>query len=361
MIYLLYLLVIHYSTNFFQSKKITILIYRSFYEKTLMPELGVKYCTYSSQFTILRSKKVLFFDIVILHFTEHKRFMKEYLATTNNSRKIMILFTFVIEPPFAVRTSFKYERSKDHFVHWVYSFYNSSFFYVPYGRYIKSKKSYYNERIIRREFRKRKNSAVAIISNCGFARSVRLRYITKLKKYFSVHTYGNCFFYPISAKDRNKILKSHKFLLSFENCNCEDYTTEKYWDGITNGAIPIVLGDQKNSTNLISASYINVFDYSHPKYLSKYLWHLSSNFKEFNKYYQWRRKYFAAKDRFSIDPCTILSKISNFLIGTLKEDDTIHKISSKRTDFRDVGFLNSYILYWKTDSSFPPGHCNINL
>ncbi|KAF0991204.1 hypothetical protein HZS_3983 [Henneguya salminicola] len=326
LIFLFFLLHSQFVNNLTDSHKTTILIYRSFYEKIFLPELGIKKCEHSKQFIIIRSERVVDFDIVILHFTEHRRFMNEYLATINPPKKIMILYSF--EPPNSVRTRFDYNRSSKHFIHWVYSYYKTSFFYIPYSRYLESKRPYYNERIIRLEFKKRKYLAMAVISNCGFDTSVRLKYIMELQKYFPVHTYGQCFYSPISREDRERLTRIYKFVLSFENCNCQEYNTEKYWDAIVNGAIPIVLGYNKNLAHLIPGSYINVFDFSHPEYLSTYLRNVSSNINEFKKYYQWRAKYFVINDHFFIDPCIMLGKISNMLARTIQEDDTIHKIDN---------------------------------
>uniref|UniRef100_A0A6G3MFC6 Fucosyltransferase n=1 Tax=Henneguya salminicola TaxID=69463 RepID=A0A6G3MFC6_HENSL len=320
------LLHIYFSENISGSNKTTILIYRFYYDQILIPELEIKKCPQSKKFIIIRSETVVDFDIVILHFMEHEDFMKEYLTTKDRSKKIMILFNF--EPPHAARKRFSYYRSREHFFHWVYSYYETSYFYFPYGSYGKSKISNYKDRIIRQEFQKRKDSAVAIISNCDTEHNGRLKYVMELQKYFLVDTYGRCFNSHISREDREKILQSYKFVLSFENCNCQDYFTEKYWNALIYGAIPIVLGHNKNFTQLIPGSYINVFDFTHPKYLSQHMRSISSDINEFKKYYQWKKKYFVLTDYFFIDSCVILSQISNMLAETIREDDTIHKIGN---------------------------------
>jgi len=70
------------------------------------------------------------------------------------------------------------------------------------------------------------------VSNCG-GRNNRRQYATELAKYISVDVYGACG--PLkcprhnSQKCFNKLNKDYKFYLSFENSNCRDYITEKYF------------------------------------------------------------------------------------------------------------------------------------
>ncbi|KAF0992418.1 LOW QUALITY PROTEIN: hypothetical protein HZS_5720 [Henneguya salminicola] len=241
--------------------------------------------------------------------------MNEYLKTPHHLKKIMILYNFGWE---LIKNrnhrNGRYlalvmiDRGKILFI---------GYFHLPYSLYVKSKTSNYNENIIELEFKNRKNSAVAVVSNCGTEHSLRLKYISELQKYFSIDTYGTCSTLIFLEKIGKKDLKITNFYYLLRI---------KYWDAIFKGAIPIVLGHDKNLTDLIPDSYINVFHFSHPKYLSQYMRDVSSNIDEFKKYYQWRKNYFVTDDRFSIDPCTTLRKISDLLATTIQEDDTIHKI-----------------------------------
>ncbi|KAF1741187.1 hypothetical protein MXB_3243 [Myxobolus squamalis] len=81
--------------NFKNKTVVKILLYRSFYGKKLMPDLESSSCQTFHQFVIIRSNNIVNFDIVILHFTEHNLFMKNYLKTNSSTKKIMILFTYV--------------------------------------------------------------------------------------------------------------------------------------------------------------------------------------------------------------------------------------------------------------------------
>ena len=70
------------------------------------------------------------------------------------------------------------------------------------------------------------------VSNCG-ARNGRLQYAKELQKYIEVDIYGSCGTKrcPRSQAKNcfNMLNKDYKFYLAFENSNCRDYITEKFF------------------------------------------------------------------------------------------------------------------------------------
>ncbi len=87
--------------------------------------------------------------------------------------------------------------------------------------------------------------AAAIISNCR-ATNGRLNYIKKLKKYIQLDLFGKCGqVCPGNSRQECKkiIAKEYKFYLAFENSNCRDYITEKFFYTISLNIIPIVYGE----------------------------------------------------------------------------------------------------------------------
>ncbi|EDO28960.1 predicted protein, partial [Nematostella vectensis] len=89
-----------------------------------------------------------------------------------------------------------------------------------------------------------------------------------------------------------------KFALSFENEECPDYTTEKYWFAIQRGNLPIVLGGI-NDNVAIPGSYIHIKDFPNIKALSEYIKYLDKNHTAYNQYFQWKRKYKVNANAFS--------------------------------------------------------------
>ena len=69
------------------------------------------------------------------------------------------------------------------------------------------------------------------VSNCG-ARNTRKEYALELSKHIDVDIYGACGPLRCSRRDSkcfNMLNSDYKFYLSFENSNCRDYITEKFF------------------------------------------------------------------------------------------------------------------------------------
>lgn len=88
------------------------------------------------------------------------------------------------------------------------------------------------------------------VSNCS-ARNGRLAYARELGKYISVDIYGTCG--PLKCPRTDKkcfevLEKEYKFYLAFENSNCRDYITEKFYvNGLGHNVLPI--GESESSSS----------------------------------------------------------------------------------------------------------------
>jgi len=85
--------------------------------------------------------------------------------------------------------------------------------------------------------------------------------------------------------------RDYKFYLAFENSNCKDYITEKFFNNaLRHNTIPLVLGasiqDYKRSSPF--NSYIHVNDFESPKGLADYLKILDTHSNLYNLYFQWK-------------------------------------------------------------------------
>lgn len=117
-------------------------------------------------------------------------------------------------------------------------------------------------------------SIAAFISNCkkGGAET-RTEYLQQLMKSIPVHSYGGCLKNreePVMEVDKRwphvaqkrarkiKILSNYKFYLAFENSQVEDYVSEKAFESLFAGAIPIYRGAERISLFMPSKeSYID--------------------------------------------------------------------------------------------------------
>ncbi|CAF2081650.1 unnamed protein product [Brassica napus] len=84
--------------------------------------------------------------------------------------------------------------------------------------------------------------AAAFISNCG-ARNFRLQALEALMRTrIKIDSYGGCHRNRDGKVDKVEALKRYKFSLAFENTNEEDYVTEKFFQSLVAGSVPVVVG-----------------------------------------------------------------------------------------------------------------------
>lgn len=89
-----------------------------------------------------------------------------------------------------------------------------------------------------------------------------------------------------------EVIRKYKFYLSFENSNCREYITEKFWKvGLQMGAIPIVMGAPREDFQRLAppGSYIHVDDFDNVNDLANYLFKLDKDDVEYSKYFRWKQ------------------------------------------------------------------------
>nr|XP_037276612.1 glycoprotein 3-alpha-L-fucosyltransferase A-like [Rhipicephalus microplus] len=131
------------------------------------------------------------------------------------------------------------------------------------------------------------------VSNC-YASNSRLEYARKLGEYIQVDIYGQCG--PLSCpRDQSErcyemLDMEYFFYLSFENANCKDYITEKFFNALRHNVVPVVMGASREEYRAAAPyhSYIHVDDFASPKELAEYLRLLSSNHSLYNQYFEWK-------------------------------------------------------------------------
>ncbi|KAF0986296.1 hypothetical protein HZS_1281 [Henneguya salminicola] len=307
------------------SNKKIIQIYGQPVNEPIMLKIGKNYCPEANRYKIVTSSNILNADIYIMNIDKYSSFIKKYSRMMPiDTKKILLLY--VKGSPFSVvNQGFEYEKSKGKFYHWVSSFYHTSFFRIPFGYYQDARNKKKIDSKVQEGFLYRKSAALAIVSNCNSANSIRDKYIAELSKNFPVDLFGKCYNNYIDKRERAIKLNEYKFYLSFENVHCDEYITEKYWDTVQYGTIPIILGTEKYLKGILKNSYINVFDFQSPKQLSEYLNFVSSNKTEYFKYHLWR-KYYSAYN-YIPDSCKLLNKITKSLKSKMLDDPTINKIA----------------------------------
>lgn len=96
---------------------------------------------------------------------------------------------------------------------------------------------------------------------------------------------------PQNNKCMDLLNTDYKFYLSFENSNCYEYITEKFFvNALQSNVLPIVMGARREDYQKYAPyrSYIHVEDFDSPAHLAKYLHRLDENDDLYNSYFKWK-------------------------------------------------------------------------
>lgn len=232
-------------------------------------------------------------DVVIFHGQDMPDTFE--LEELNSRRpKGQIWIYFVLESPSNARDTYFF---RDMF-NWTMTYERNADIFLPYGSYVTLKPGETSYGQINPD--KKDRLVVWTVSNCG---GLRDWFVRELKNHIRVDIFGSCAdsVYQPHLQDEEcekdspeceNLLKRYKFQLAFENGNCVDYVTEKYWGGpLELGIVPVVLGGANYSEMAIPGSYINVFDFDSIKTLADYLVYLDKNDTAYMEYFVWRKLY----------------------------------------------------------------------
>lgn len=232
-------------------------------------------------------------DVVIFHGQDMPDTFE--LEELNRRRpKGQIWIYFVLESPSNARDTYFF---RDMF-NWTMTYERNADIFLPYGSYVTLKPGETSYGQINPD--KKDRLVVWTVSNCG---GLRDWFVRELKNHIRVDIFGSCAdsVYQPHLQDEEcekdspeceNLLKRYKFQLAFENGNCVDYVTEKYWGGpLELGIVPVVLGGANYSEMAIPGSYINVFDFDSIKTLADYLLYLDKNDTAYMEYFVWRKLY----------------------------------------------------------------------
>ena len=139
-----------------------------------------------------------------------------------------------------------------------------------------------------------KTMMVAWVTSHCKTQSKRETFVQKLSKYVKVDIYGACGKLKCPKKTGcQNTLEKYKFYISMENSICNDYVTEKSWNSLTWGAVPLVAGagSQAYRSVLPPNSYIDLEHFSSAKAVGQFLQILDKNDTLYKEYFDWRKHY----------------------------------------------------------------------
>ena len=146
-------------------------------------------------------------------------------------------------------------------------------------------------------------------------KSGRLQYLIGLMKVLGIHSYGRMIPNMPSRDDYGHQFKldtisKYKFTIAFENAIAADYVTEKFYDPLIAGSVPVYLGAPNVSDFAPGENcFINTADWEDPESLARYLIELSSDDELYAGYFEWKNKPFLPKFRELLE----LQKVNQFV------------------------------------------------
>jgi hypothetical protein len=137
--------------------------------------------------------------------------------------------------------------------------------------------------------------AVLLISS-RIDRSGRLPYATELMRYLDVHSYGRTLRnrtlpHDVGRASKLELIAGYRFTLAFENAIAQDYVTEKFYDPLIAGSVPVYLG-APNVDDFAPGDhcYINTADFAGPRALADHLLRLAVDKAAYEKYLAWKAR-----------------------------------------------------------------------
>ncbi|XP_064599088.1 alpha-(1,3)-fucosyltransferase 7-like [Liolophura sinensis] len=273
------------NTSLGEGKKKLILLWTKFFNNdgwmkdNVFEQCPVSSCGFTSDKGQLQKSHVVVF---------HSRNINdEYLPTQKWPHQRWLLFN--VEPPYL---SSMLPQKYNSLFNWTMSYRQDSDFVYSYNQVSPHDGGSSFTKV---EVGTKTKLAIAIISNC-FAINNRLEYVRELQTHMHLDFYGKCAGRPcFDAECNDAAMKKYKFFLAFENGNCLNYITEKFWNALlTFDAVPVVLGGSSPRDYELVAppgSYINTADFSSPKELATYLLKLDKDDQLYMEYHNWRKNY----------------------------------------------------------------------
>ena len=143
-----------------------------------------------------------------------------------------------------------------------------------------------------------KEATVALFLSGADDTTGREAYAGELMRHIDVHSFGRLLRTHTLANDRGDSTKletiaRYKFTLAFENASEPDYVTEKLYQPLAVGSVPVYLG-APNVAELVPSRdcFIDVRDFSGPKALADHLGELDRDSVAYERHLEWKERAF---------------------------------------------------------------------
>lgn len=124
--------------------------------------------------------------------------------------------------------------------------------------------------------------------------SGRTRFLEELMSHLPIDSYGRTFNnvpldHDVGEKTKLETIARYRFTLAFENAVCDDYVTEKFFQPLIAGSVPIYLGAPNIKVFAPGNNcFINAKDFAGPSELAEYVRTMSDD--EYMSFHKWRKE-----------------------------------------------------------------------
>ncbi|CAO4364188.1 unnamed protein product [Caenorhabditis nigoni] len=143
-----------------------------------------------------------------------------------------------------------------------------------------------------------------------------------------------------------KFQSPYKFTIAFENSNCKDYVTEKFWIKAERyRMVPIVMSRKiYKNLGIPDNMYIAVDDFKSLKEFVEFIKNVSSNEKEYMKYHKWREEFRIAEANHEVFGfCDLCQKLINFKNRTIPRKSYSNLKAWHNEENCDNSFVDRYL------------------
>ncbi|GMJ05600.1 fucosyltransferase 11 [Hibiscus trionum] len=197
--------------------------------------------------------------------------------------------------------------------------------------------------------------AAAFISNCD-ARNFRIQALVGLEKEnIKIDSYGICHGNQNGGVDKVETLKHYKFSLAFENSNEEDYVSEKFFQSLVAGSVPVVVGAPNiEDFSPSPGSYLHIKETDNVHSVAERMKYLAKNPDAYNQSLRW--KYEGPSDSFKalLDMAAVHSscRLCIHLATIFLEEEEKNSDIQKRPCKCETGSETVYHLYVRERGRF---------
>lgn len=161
----------------------------------------------------------------------------------------------------------------------------------PYYRY-----EYRKDLISTPEFSFHEKKDICMMISTPPNQNEQQEYLQELMQYIQIDSYEELFNTYTSKEDTGqnskiKLYNKYKFVIAFENCCAIDYVTEKFYDPLLAGAVPIYLGAPNIEAFVPGENcFVDIRMFSEPKQLATFLSEACQNEDIYNQFLRWKKE-----------------------------------------------------------------------